>query len=284
MPKFLDYMISNKPIRIVDPKIDKSKLHISTLTITAMGHLPGRTLQRKNTTFDSWAFLYIVGGKGYYQVNDGPIQQVEEGSLFFVYPGAVFHYGPDDQGYWDEYHIRFEGSRIGEWLDRWLHETDTVKQVGMTETIVNKLEAIFSLLESGVPINVDRSSLMLESLLFECILNADKPQQKLTKQNMNQLLEDIAGTIYQLSDANIIAKRNHISIPTLRRMISQYSGYPFNEYVHRMKIAEAKRLLLNTDWPIQEVSDALCYKDVYYFSRVFKKYAGISPHNYRKSY
>jgi len=166
MVKFMDYMISPNPIRIADLKVDKSKLHIKSLTITETGHLPGRTLRREHATFDSWAFGYVSGGRGTYQVNEGPLQTVETGALFFVYPNAIFNYGPEKNGYWDEYYIRFEGSRIQEWLLEWLSHTDTVLHAGIDEVTINKLEFIIMLMDSGEPSNVDRASLLLESVLY----------------------------------------------------------------------------------------------------------------------
>lgn len=274
-------MISPHPIRIVDLKVDKSKLKIKSLTITEMGHLPGRTLQRNHVTFDSWAIGFIIGGKGYYKVNDGNQQPVEKGSLFFVFPGATFHYGPEENGYWDEYYIRFEGTRIQEWLQNWLYETDTVKNIGWEETWVSKLEMIFHLLESGVPSKVDRASLLLEFLVYEWILQLDESHSNTTKLDIVHLIDDLTNSIYQPIDSEKIAKRNHISISTLRRMVSQYTGFPLNDYLHRLKVAEAKKVLLNTDMQIKDISIALGYTDVSYFSRLFKKYAGVAPQQYR---
>lgn len=283
MVKFMDYMISQSPLRVVNPTVDISKLSIKSMTISEMGHLPGRTLRRKDVIFNSWAFGYIVGGQGTYQVNEGPIQKVKKGSLFFVFPNAAFHYGPEENGYWDEYYIRFEGPRIQEWLQNWLFETDTVKDVGWDETSISKLEMIINLIDSGVPANVDRASLLLEALLFEWVQKDSDPQQLIAKRHIGQVISDLSHSIYEPLNAVKLAERNHISIPTLRRIVSQYTGYPFNDYMHRLKIAEAKRLLLNTDISIKDISDTLCYKDVFYFSRLFKKYVGIAPQHYRKN-
>lgn len=284
MVKFMDYMISPNPIRVTDLKVDKTKLNIKSLTITEMGHLPGRTLQRKNIAFDSWALAYIVGGKGIYQVNEGITQFVKAGSLFFVYPNATFHYGPEENGNWDEYYIRFEGSRVQEWLLDWLFHTETVRYVGCDEATISKLELMMMFLDSGVPSNVDRASLLLESLLYEWIIKSTVSQESLGKQHVSQLIYDISNTLFQPLDVRSLAERNHLSVSSLRRIISQYTGFPLNEYIHRLKIAEAKKLLLNTNMQIRDIAIALCYKDVFYFSRLFKKFVGIAPNHYRMNF
>jgi len=49
-----------------------------------------------------------------------------------------------------------------------------------------------------------------------------------------------------------------------------------------LRIEEAKKLLLNTDMNNQNIANAVGYSDPLYFSRVFKKYTGISPRFFRK--
>ncbi|BFT71098.1 AraC family transcriptional regulator [Paenibacillus sp. P36] len=282
MTRFLDYMISPQPIRIVDLKIESSKLSIPSLTIKGMGHLPGRTLQRSQAAFDSWAFLYIAGGSGFYRLNQGPLQQVEKGCLFFVFPGSVVDFGPEEGGHWDEYYVRFEGSRIQEWLDSWLVQIDIVKHVGFEEAWIAQLEAMFLLLESGSPTQIDQAALQLEALLFNWMARSKLPQGHAATSKAVDVLQDIATSLYTPLNAEQLAHRHHMAVSTLRRLVSQHTGYPLHDYIHRLKMEETKRLLLSTDLPIKEIADALGYPDESYFSRLFKKYGGLAPKHYRK--
>ena len=50
-------------------------------------------------------------------------------------------------------------------------------------------------------------------------------------------------------------------------------------YYNLMKIKEAKKLLSKNS--VSEVSRLLSFNNPYYFSRVFKKYEGISPSEYK---
>jgi AraC-like DNA-binding protein len=283
MPKFMDYTISPYPIRVVDLKVDKSKLNIKSLTLLNVGHLPGRILHRRNALFHKWAVVYITDGRGTYQVNGGAVQSVGKGSLFFFFPEAVFNYGPEEDGHWNEYYITIEGERIQEWLQTWLTEPDTVRQVGMDEGLLSKIEVLFMLMESGIPANVDRASLMLESILYEFIVRADTKAESSRKQLIINIMDDMINRLYEPMDAASLAARHHISISTLRRIVTEYTGYPLNEYIHRLKTAEAKKILLNTEHSVKEISYALGYKDVFYFSRLFKKHVGVAPQIYRKT-
>lgn len=53
-------------------------------------------------------------------------------------------------------------------------------------------------------------------------------------------------------------------------------------YIMTLRVEQAKRLLLEQNLSITEVSQAVGCEDYSYFSRVFKKRAGISPRAYRE--
>jgi two-component system response regulator YesN len=47
-------------------------------------------------------------------------------------------------------------------------------------------------------------------------------------------------------------------------------------------LQQAKILLKNSEKAISEIAEAVGFNDYNYFSRIFKKYYGISPRDYRK--
>ncbi len=281
MSTYMDYMISPLPIRLYDHLIDSKKLLVQSLLIRNAGHLPGRTLQRSDAVFEYWAFVYIGAGRGYYQAGDGIRQTVEAGSLFCLFPGEVFQYGPEAGGFWDEYYFTLEGERVQEWLASWYEQPQIVKSVGADESFFSKIELIFRLLDSAVPANQDRAALTLESLLFDMALRFQQPETSSRALFVHQLLDDLTCGVYGKLDSAEVAARRHISVPTLRRIVHDYTGYPLGEFVHRLKVAEAKKLLLGTDKTVIEIAGLLGYTDTFYFSRLFKKFTDTSPTVYR---
>lgn len=55
------------------------------------------------------------------------------------------------------------------------------------------------------------------------------------------------------------------------------------EYINRLRIREAKRLLADTDKPIAEIAREVGFSEAAYFCSVFKKTEKLSPLEYRKS-
>ncbi|MDO3410976.1 AraC family transcriptional regulator [Saccharibacillus sp. CPCC 101409] len=280
MPQYMDYTISKVPIRVLTPSVDPARLRIKSLTVVNAGHLPGRTLRRDGASFRHWALVLITGGRGYYRVDGGEVQRVSAGSWFFLYPGAIFDYGPDAGAHWDEYYFTAAGVRLEEWRRDWLPAHGRVYELPVGELLLQRMENMLRLIDSGTPDNLDRAALRLEEFLYE--LAAGGTGREAGREHFAQLVvEDIQSVLHLPPTVSDMAARHHISVSTLRRIVHDYTGYPFNEFVHRLRAAEARNILLNTDMSVKEIGERLGYKDMFYFSRVFKRITGVSPREYR---
>lgn len=283
MTTYMDYTISSDPIRIIDRTTDKSKLNVKSLSIVSVGHLPNRTLFRRQAKFNHYAVVYISGGSGTYRIHGQEKQHVGKGSFFLFFPDTLFDYGPSPNETWDEYYFTIEGSRIQEWLTTWLTEPDRVRQTGTDDAYQSKMDRIFMLMESGNPGHLDRAALLLESLLYEWMLNSQPGGVTEAADPITKLMDDLLASIHEPFDADRVCERHHISLSTLRRTVHKYTGYSLHEYVHRLKISEAKNMLLNTRNSVKETAISLGFKDVFYFSRLFKKFVGVSPQHFRNN-
>ena len=70
----------------------------------------------------------------------------------------------------------------------------------------------------------------------------------------------------------------------LQRLFHAKLGVGPMEYVMQVRLNQAKSILQQLDVPIAQVSEAVGYTDSYYFSRVFKKYTGMSPSQFKAQY
>ena len=58
----------------------------------------------------------------------------------------------------------------------------------------------------------------------------------------------------------------------------------FKQYQTDLRIRYSKQMLLDKQYTMEDIAEAVGYNDVKYFSRVFKQVSGISPGEYRKKY
>ena len=54
-----------------------------------------------------------------------------------------------------------------------------------------------------------------------------------------------------------------------------------SEYLTELRIAEAKRLLLETESSVVDICQQTGYSHVSYFIKLFQKYVGMTPAKYR---
>jgi len=78
-----------------------------------------------------------------------------------------------------------------------------------------------------------------------------------------------------------VAKHVHLHPSYFSTMFKQSIGSSFKEYLNMVRIEESKRLLSNTDFPIIDIAIASGFEDQSYFSKVFKKYTGLTPKQFR---
>jgi len=81
-----------------------------------------------------------------------------------------------------------------------------------------------------------------------------------------------------------VAEVVHLSPSRVRHMFRDVSGVGFKEYATRVRLAEAKRLLLATDMSVAEVAYSVGYTNVHQFYTVFHRYCSLLPAEYRRYY
>lgn len=75
----------------------------------------------------------------------------------------------------------------------------------------------------------------------------------------------------------------HISYSYASHLFKQLTKQSITQYATNLRLAEAKKLLANTDLKIYNIAELLKFKDSTTFCKTFKKHAGCSPDTYRRT-
>lgn len=91
--------------------------------------------------------------------------------------------------------------------------------------------------------------------------------------------------LHYMEDVTIeqLVKQFYISPYHLSHMFRQKTGYSLKQYILRRRIGEAQIRLIHTQDSVQAISEAVGFEDSSYFSRIFSKYIGLTPTEYRKN-
>lgn len=130
--------------------------------------------------------------------------------------------------------------------------------------------------------------LTLEEALQQCTLakaaNASltggASKLMLVKEQIESYIQANYAQILSMQD---VAQAMNYSDTHFCRLFKQCFHINFSVYLNEFRIKQAKRLLMNTNLTVKEVGISCGYRDTSYFIRVFKRFTGTTPSDYRIS-
>lgn len=158
--------------------------------------------------------------------------------------------------------------------------TKTIEDLDLPDYDLSEKQNILYNLLSDTSIETVRSQ--LETLLASvCHYTVLSPANR--GEVLQQKIETYIQEHYQdpnLSNT-IIATECGISEAYLSRFFKKHTGENLLDYIHKIRLARAKQLLQEGSMTITEISQNLGYGSSNTFIRIFKKYIGITPGEYR---
>lgn len=82
----------------------------------------------------------------------------------------------------------------------------------------------------------------------------------------------------------IIGKHLYVNPVYIGRKFKQVTGMQFNEYLHQVRIEEAKKLLRRTNMKISDVARSVGYSSTEYFTSKFKSFTNFSPSEFKNDF
>lgn len=103
--------------------------------------------------------------------------------------------------------------------------------------------------------------------------------------------EPLIGSLLSYLEANYadpdfsvqqLAARFSLSASYVSRYFKERTGRNVSDYLHQLRVDEAKRLLAQEDVSVKEIVERIGYYDVSSFIRKFKRSVGVTPGEYRR--
>ena len=120
------------------------------------------------------------------------------------------------------------------------------------------------------------------TIQFEMAMNAIGSPTK--ESVMDGILQYIRHNYQENLKLGTLAELFGYNSSYLGKVFSKAAGRNFNVYIDEVRIENSKKLLLDHDYKVYEISQLVGYTNVDYFHKKFKKYVGMSPAEYRKSH
>lgn len=249
-----------------------------------------RTYNEELHSHNHMEIAYIISGKSIFNI-DNKSYEVKEGDLIIINPNQM-HNGlvtdPDKASV--EFFIGFKDFSFENLKESKLF--DNLSPVIHTSPYTRKLflNLIDSIMEENNS-NQYGKYFMLKSYLMKFILLIIREKENLelpeTTSNKSKVSKEISEYFHNHFSEKIsldqIAKNMYLSPFYISKIFKEEIGDTPINYLIKIRLEHAKDLLLKaSNLNIKEISCIVGYEDAYYFSKLFKKYYGSSPAEYKK--
>jgi AraC-like DNA-binding protein len=216
--------------------------------------------------------------------------------IYFMIPGQVHSW--DFEGHVDGYVGNFSESFFRsfllrpDYLDFFSFLNGDSRQnvvelaVDIREKIVKQLEELLDQYSQNPPLRED----MMRVLLLQIFLAIEQRIATDQRQKGNFHKNVVIGKFLKLIDRNFTkyrlpgeyAEMLHVTPNHLNALCKEHIGMQAGELIRNRIVLEAKRLLVNLDMTVSEIAYQLNFNDNSYFTKFFKKEAGMTPEEFRK--
>lgn len=242
-----------------------------------------------------YEIFYVLSGEKTYWINDQFIN-ISQGSLLFIPPYQTHRTIGSQEFSCEQVLINFAADFLENELARSsLTLLNATKKPPIVHFRVNEQAVIEELLYKMI--HEARSSQagnieIVRSLMIELLIRIYRLEQRQEEAKTNNLhpmypiITQITAYLnmyyHEPHTLESLAQTFYISPSYLSRIFKQITGLQFRDYLQSIRIREAKRLLRDTNLPMNVISDQIGFTHTSNFNVIFKKVTGQTPGKYRR--
>jgi AraC-like DNA-binding protein len=236
------------------------------------------------SSLDWYCLEFVDRGEGKLRLN---------GADYELHPGSFFVYGPNTPHRIEtskdnplgKYFVTFHGTQVQSFLQQYEIPIGMMAHCHRGESV---RRGFSMLIERGVrksKLSESLCSLIVRELLLLCIddsagnIDTDSPAY-LTYSKARSYIED---GYLKLQSLDAVAKGCGVEAAYLCRLFARFHDESPYQFLTRLRMDYASRLLLEDEASVRSVAERMGYKDPFHFSRVFKSVHRIPPSKFRNS-
>ncbi|RNB83899.1 helix-turn-helix domain-containing protein [Brevibacillus nitrificans] len=124
---------------------------------------------------------------------------------------------------------------------------------------------------------------LFHQFIYETLQQLSVHKETTTSQRLlEQAVQFMEENYAQKISLDLLANQLGCNARQLQRLFKAELQIGPMEYLLRLRLERAKDLLTRMQAPLIQIAEAVGYSDSYYFSRMFKKYSGLSPSQFRE--
>lgn len=227
--------------------------------------------------------VYVPTGRGTLETASGN-WEVNSGDVMVLYPGEWHNYKPSKDTGWEEYWIGIRGEVLSNRIlkDLFPENTSYVKQMGYQEELIFLFNQSLKLVKK----NSFGFRKILAGIVLQLVAYVISYENKELGSREEQLCKKIIDFIRENLNTDVnfkkLASDYHLSYNRFRTVFKNNMGVSLQQYLIHERLEHAKRLMVNTELSLKEISAKTGFNSIFYFSKVFKNKMGYSPGQIRR--
>lgn len=237
--------------------------------------------------YDLW---YAVAGQGDMHIN-GTRHEIRPGACFVFRPGDVVEATHRRDHPLTVLYCHFamtgKSSESGtDWSDplpeqRCVYIRDTYR----LEPLLHQLVDMSSWREEEETSGAE-FDLLLKLILTRWLKEMERQHMPVHNYYVDQLIQGVYNEIrFRLTeeiDYDAVTAGSGLTARYVSSLMKRHTGLTLKETITKLRMERAEHLLGETSMSVTEVAEALAYADIYTFSKLFKRYRGLSPTEARR--
>jgi len=130
-------------------------------------------------------------------------------------------------------------------------------------------------------VSFDELCLMIRNVLDSMLDNVYETRNVKNADTLSTVLHYIRENFSRQITLDDAAHSVYLSPFYLSHTFKDELGITFIEYLTRVRMEEAMKMLADKSLSMQAIAEGVGYDDASYFSKVFKKNVGVTPNKYR---
>ncbi|MBP3361349.1 MAG: response regulator [Clostridia bacterium] len=102
----------------------------------------------------------------------------------------------------------------------------------------------------------------------------------ISTKRMNKIYDYISSNYHRNITAHDIAEYIHVSPSYLSKLFKQESGKKLVDFINEYRITKAKSMIDSCEYKMYEISEKVGFENPHYFSKIFRRYIGMTPSEY----
>jgi len=143
-----------------------------------------------------------------------------------------------------------------------------------------ELSGLYGLIEKCS--NIEELNILLDESARSVVSKVNSFNSRSIKLVLRKAVEYLHEHYHEQVTLNEVAEHAFVSTYYISRMFKKEMGKNFVDYLNELRIEKAKELLKDVQFKTYEVAEKVGIPDAHYFSRLFKKYVGVTPTEYRE--